>query len=120
MEKDEGVSDWGKLPGSHMFKIKEVAAILRISESEVRNIRDAGILGSFRLRGTGRGPTRFRKDEVVEYLRSCRSEPTTPRREQTPRQGVGKPFKHLDDDRLLAAWRRADDHNDSPDEHAAL
>ena len=56
-----------------LLTVKEVARRLRVSQSLIYQLVDAGRLGCHRI-GNGRGAIRIRPDDVAEYLKNCRKE----------------------------------------------
>ena len=99
-----------------LLTIREVASLLRVSESTVRNAIRKGQLRAFRF-GARRGTIRIGKADFEDYLASCVTEPTptVKRRSRT----AGSPFTALDGGRLLAAWRRQGVLADRPNEGSA-
>ena len=84
-----------------LLTVTEVASSLSISESLVYRLKDEGKLRCVRI---GKGAIRFSEEDVMEYLNSCviqiRLEPgKAPSRK-------GKPFVHLNGERLLESWQR--------------
>jgi len=86
-----------------LLTIREVAALLRVSESTIRNAIRNGQLQAFRF-GTRGGSIRIAVADIENYTASC----TTATRQRT--NSINKPntglFKALDGRKLLAAWRQ--------------
>lgn len=86
-----------------LLTVKDVAARLKISGSCVNALATAGRLPGYKV-GLGRGTWRFAEADLAAYLESCKTptaSPSTRKRSKPP-----QPFKHLDGERLHAAWRR--------------
>lgn len=95
--------------------IPQVAERLCLSEGTVRNEIRAGRLKAYRFRGA----YRIASEDLAGYVESCRFDsaagvaaPPAPGRE-----AGGTPFKHLDGQRSLDAWRRRGVAVDPPNEH---
>ena len=86
-----------------LLTIREAAAMLRISESTVRNAIRSGQLRAFRF-GTRGGSIRIAPVDLQEYIASCATaKPSCPKVAPTT---AGGRFKHLDASKLLSAWRQ--------------
>jgi len=84
-----------------LLTVSDVADRLSISQSLCYRLVAEGKLRAFRI---GKGALRFREEDLAEYMESCVIEVRLePRKAPT---ASGKPFIHLDGDRLLAEWRR--------------
>jgi excisionase family DNA binding protein len=88
---------------SGFLTIREVAAVLRVSESTIRNAIGSGRLRAFRFGNRG-GSIRIGRADLEDYMALCA---TAARRSvrNSSRSG-GSLFKNLDGSRLLAAWRQ--------------
>ncbi len=72
-----------------MFTVREVSTRLRVSQSLVYQLVEAGKLACHRIR-TGRGAIRISLLDLEAYLQECRSE------KQTPMPKPSRPrLKHL-------------------------
>jgi excisionase family DNA binding protein len=72
-----------------LLTVRDVAEILRLSESCVYTMIAAGQLPHLRV-GNGRGSIRFRRDEIDRFLDGCRTAPLP-----EPQRQVHQPLKHL-------------------------
>ena len=85
-----------------MLRVKEVAARLGCSLSTAYQLIDSGRLLSHQV-GMRKG-IRVSEEDLRAYLEQCR---TVMRAKPVPTQRVaGTKFRHLDGERLRAAWRR--------------
>ena len=86
-----------------LLKVKAVAELLNVSQACVYALAEQGRLPGFRI-GVGRGTWRFDEADVLKYLLDSK-QPSRPR--TAPRPATrGQPFRHLDGDRLRAAWKQ--------------
>ena len=85
-----------------LLTAKQVASLLNVSKSLVYRLKDEGVLPFYKV---GRSAVRFIRHDVEEYLTSCQGnkESKGGARRGPPRL---RSFKHLDGERLLAAWQR--------------
>ncbi len=97
-----------------LLTVRQTAELLAISSSLVYRLTSEGKLPAYRL---GAGAIRFREDEILLYLDSCRIE--TERRRSPSRPKHGRPFTQLDGERLRSAWRQRGVHTDLRDERSA-
>jgi excisionase family DNA binding protein len=90
-----------------VLTVKQVAERLNVSLSTVYGLVSHGKLRARRI-GTGRGAIRVSEDALQQYLDASVSEATHAASTAAPtnRPQRGRPFKHLDADRLRAAWRK--------------
>jgi len=97
-----------------LLTIREAAALLRISQSTIRNAVHSGQLRAFRF-GTRRGTIRIAASDLDDYAAACAT--GTPNRRSRPAAARtnGSIFKCLDAKRLLAAWRQQDALGGPPD-----
>jgi excisionase family DNA binding protein len=86
--------------GEILFTVKQAAQQLALSPSSVYELIATGRIHAFRL-GPRRGAIRIRKKDLQAYLDIPSS--TTP---AIDRERTGRLFKHLDAERLRAAWRQ--------------
>lgn len=100
-----------------MFKLTEVAARLNCSLANVYALKDAGLLVCVATGANGKG-LRVEEEELERFLRERRERPGRTVRE-SPRRNAPRAFKHLDGDRLLAAWRRRGSPADRQDADSA-
>ena len=100
-----------------LMKVNEVAQALSVSNSLVYQLIAAGKLPCHRI-GTGRGAIRVNRDDLEAFLSECRTQ-----RASQPRSSSFEPkgrcFKHLDGQRLLAAWQQQGVRVDRPSEDNA-
>jgi len=89
----------GQNPG--LLTIREAAALLRLSESTIRNAIRLGQLRAFRF-GVRGGSIRISQADLDDYIAGAATAPLIAR---TPVPAGGR-FKHLDASKLLAAWRK--------------
>ena len=86
----------------NLLTVHDLARMLNCSISQVYALKDAGRLRYLKIGGM----IRFRPEDVHEFLSSCMVE-TERQRTQAPRQGSGSTvFRHLNGERLRAAWRK--------------
>lgn len=102
------VTNWSELPDSTQLTIAEVAEILRVSQSHIRNAITSGLLEARCFKGRGRGIYRIEKRSVLLYQKSSTVLPAVKRRKRTSQSAAGQCFKHLSAEKLLEAWRRGD------------
>ncbi len=106
---------WEQLPDSTQLTIAEVAEILRISLSQVRNAIRAGRLKANRFGGKGKGIYRIEKRWIEEYKKNSLFQPTPGRREQKASRRAQVHITQLDEVRLRSAWRDAGVESDPQD-----
>ena len=87
--------------GAKLFTVKQTSELLSISPSLVYRLKDEGKLPAYRIAD---GEIRFREDEVLSYLESCRLQAGP--RTAPPAPKNGRPFTQLDGERFRSAWRR--------------
>jgi excisionase family DNA binding protein len=120
MRKKLDLSRWEQLPDATELTIAEVAEILRLSQSQVRNAIHEGRLEAQLFSGRGKGTYRIEKRAVVAYKRASRFQPKDIRREHNAaRRTQEVRVKHLDEARLRAAWLDAGAGSGQPDERSA-
>ena len=93
-----------------LLRVNQVARRLNLSLSTVYQLIESGRLPSHNV-GMRKG-IRVAESDLLAYVEQCRSV-----RRQIPATVPtknGSPFKHLDADRLLDAWRRQGVHVDRP------
>ena len=85
-----------------MLRVRDVALRLNVSLSKAYELIKCGRITHCRFEGS----IRVAEDDLQDYIaRSKKGRgPRSEERKRSPRPGA--PFKHLDGDRLLAAWRR--------------
>lgn len=80
------------MDGERLYRIREVAARLRISPGTVRNAIEAGKLTAYLLPGKGRGTYRISESAIAAYLENhIYSAAPAPARKVTR----GRPFRHV-------------------------
>jgi excisionase family DNA binding protein len=89
---------------SELLTIREAAALLRISESTIRNAIRAGLLPAFRF-GLRGGRIRIARSDLQNYMQSCLTT-AQPQQPSSVSKVGGSTFKNLNAAKLLAAWRR--------------
>ena len=85
-----------------LLTVRETAEALSVSPSLVYRLVSEGALRCFRI---GKGALRFREEDIQEYLNRCVVEVGLGSR-QAASSKPGRPFKHLDAERLLDSWHR--------------
>ena len=95
-----------------MLRVRDVAERLSISLSKAYELVNRGRITHCRFEGS----IRVSEEDLQEYIaRSKKGRgPRVAERNHSPRPG--KPFTHLDGDRLLAAWRQQGVGFDRPSE----
>lgn len=88
-----------------LFTVKQVAAHLGLSISSVYELVSQGKLRALRL-GPRRGAIRIRVDDLQIYLRFASADANVETRSPNAQPTRGRQFKHLDAERLRAAWRK--------------
>jgi excisionase family DNA binding protein len=85
-----------------MLRVRDVALRLNISLSKAYELINQGRITHCRFEGA----IRVAEDDLEDYIARCKKGrgPRSEERKRSPRPGTA--FKHLDGDRLLAAWRR--------------
>jgi excisionase family DNA binding protein len=104
MRERPDIADWERLWSSFELTIAEVAQICRASESHIRNAICAGQLRAYRPSGKGKGPYRIKKRWLEEYQSIGQVVPAPARQKPPAIRAEGGLFKHLDGERLHAAW----------------
>lgn len=99
-----------------LLTIREAAALLRISDSTIRNAIRNGQLRAFRF-GTRGGTIRIVPADLDDYVAGCAT--TKPSSPQLASNTVGGRFKNLDASKLLAAWRQRGVLDDQPNDSRA-
>lgn len=96
-----------------MLRLREVAERLGCSISNVYALKDAGLLAVIRTGAGGKGFV-VEEAELERFIRERREHPG---KSAPPASKTSNPrlFKHLDGDRLLAAWRRRENPAARPD-----
>ena len=97
--------------------VKQVAAHLGLSLSSVYELVSQGKLRAFRL-GPRRGAIRIRQEDLHSYLRFAFVDAATTPPAATTDKSSGRLFKHLDAERLRAAWRKQGAIVDQQDAHS--
>lgn len=100
-----------KASGERLLRVSEVADRLNLSLSTVYQLIESGRLPSHCV-GMRKG-IRVAESDMLAYVERCRSV-----RRQAPAPAPkknGSPFRHLDAERLLDAWRRQGVRADRPD-----
>ena len=95
-----------------LLTIREVAGVLRVSQSTVRNAIRDGDLPAFRFGARG-GSIRVSPAHLDDYIASRST--VKPAKIKTQHRPQATPFKSLDGEKLLAAWRRQGVLGDRPD-----
>lgn len=93
-----------------MLKISEVAKRLNLSGSKVYELVEQGKLGHHRMGGA----IRVSEEQLQRFLDETKRERDLPD-SRRPRSRM-RSFKHLDAERLQAAWQKQDGHVPQPDE----
>ena len=104
-----------KIPGERLLRVNEVGDRLNLSLSAVYQLIESGRLPSHCV-GMRKG-IRVAESDLLAYVEQCRSA-----RRQAPASAPrknGAPFKHLDAERLLDAWRRQGVRADRPNAGSA-
>lgn len=85
-----------------MLRVRDIAVRLNISLSKAYELVNRGRIVSCRFEGA----IRVSEEDLQEYVARCKKGRglRVDERKHSPR--AGQPFRHLDGDRLLAAWRR--------------
>jgi excisionase family DNA binding protein len=97
----EDVGDGGCLHPAEFLSVKEVAAVLHVSYNSVLTAIHNGSLVGYRFGPRG-GTYRVKKADLSDYIAtSC----TRRNRVQSKPKRTASPFKKLDGERLLRAWR---------------
>lgn len=86
-----------------LLKPAQVAARLNCSLSTVYSLVAQKKLAGFRIGPLGAG-VRISEEDLQRYLASVRTDAEEPL--NVPPRGPGRPFTHLDGDRLRAAWKQ--------------
>src|SRR4051812_6677286 len=97
--------------------INQAATRLNLSYNTIRNLILKGKLTAYKFLGT----YRIRPGDLDAFVESCKVD-SGRQASQPPAPGAkagGSPFKHLDGQRSLAAWRRQGVAADPPDEHTS-
>lgn len=92
-----------KIQCGGLLTIREVAALLRVSESTVRNAIHDGQLKAFRFGARG-GSIRIAPVDLEDYTASCAT--VAKSKTTCPTGSDAGLFKALDGGKLLAAWRQ--------------
>jgi len=109
-----------------LLTVKEASDLLKLSHGAVYALCASGTLAHHRL-GQGRGAIRIDRQDLVNYVESCKAAaaprtggglPSSPAGSATPRQRLGVAgFKHLRVDRLLGGQLPADGQSSDRDGH---
>lgn len=95
--------------GKGLLTVKDVAALLSVSESTIYDLVATRKLACHRIGGRGRGTLRFTQAQVEAYLASTLHEAdATPSSSSAPASS-GSPaalFSELDPARLARAWKQ--------------
>ena len=94
-----------------LLTIREAAALLRVSESTIRNAIHNGQLKAFRFGARG-GSIRIAPADLEDYTASCATD--AKHRTTCPTGSGNGLFKALDGRKLLAAWRQQGVLDDPP------
>lgn len=86
-----------------LLTVKQVAEQLNVSDALIYALAENQQLIGYKI-GVGRGTWRFDEADVLAFLQASKSTPKRP--DSRPRTKKPQPFKHLDGERLLAAWQR--------------
>ncbi len=102
-----------------MLTVKQVAERLNVSLSTIYGLVNQGRIRAHRI-GTARGSIRITEDALQQYLESSLNDASqaSARPHQRRHRSAGLRFKHLDADRLLAAWQQQGVRVDQPDGHS--
>lgn len=84
-----------------LLTVGQAASLLSVSIGTIYALCQTGGLPHLRI-GTGRGTIRIRRKDLLRHVKRASGRPEQPG--LPPKDG--QPFKHLDGDRLLAAWRQ--------------
>ena len=96
-----------------MLKVSQVAKRLNLSGSKVYELIEQGKLFHHRMGGA----IRVSEEQLQRFLEETKRE-RSPSENRQPRARV-RTFKHLDGDRLLAAWQQKDGRASPQDEDNA-
>jgi excisionase family DNA binding protein len=90
-----------------LLTVRECAQMLRVSPGCVYQLVSQNKLPHLRV-GCGRGRIRIPEEALAEFLRSNLVDANTvpSRSSQDKPRGRGRLFKHLDGERLRAAWQQ--------------
>ena len=88
-----------------MLTVREVAELLNVSVGCVYGLVSKGRLRCHRI-GLGRGTIRVNGDDLDEYLAECRIQDNSSTAAGRPPGRQGRPFTHLDGERLRSAWQK--------------
>lgn len=88
-----------------LFTVKQIAQQLALSPSSVYELIATGRIPALRL-GPRRGAIRIRNNDLQAYLHMSSSDMQSPVKPANDRKDTGRLFKHLDAERLRAAWRQ--------------
>ncbi len=95
-----------------MLSVKQVAGRLNVSVGTIYGLVNRGRLAAYRI-GVGRGTLRIPEESIERFLES---NIVDGRGIASPPPTTGAtPFKHLDGDRLRAAWQKQGVRADRPD-----
>lgn len=92
--------------GRRLLKVREVATILNVSLSTAYGLCERRQLPHLRV-GAGRGGIRIDCADLEQFMQAAKVTETgaTVR----TRSAAGRPFRHLDGDRLRRAWPQQDE-----------
>jgi excisionase family DNA binding protein len=89
---------------SCLMTVREAADFLNVSAGTIYAICQSGTLPHLRI-GVGRGTIRIRRRDLIRHAKRARQQ--SPASEPLPpKSTTGGMFKHLDGERLLAAWQQ--------------
>jgi len=100
-----------------LLTVKQVAEQLSVSDSTIYALAENRMLVGCKI-GVGRGTWRFHQSDVEAYLQASKTD--QPEQAPGPRAKKPPPFKHLDGERLRAAWQRQGVPVGRPDGGSAL
>ena len=116
MTYQPGPADRDEGPHEPFLTIKRAAQRLGVSAGTIRNLILTGRLIAYKFMGT----YRIKSEDLDTFVESCKVR--RGRQASPPSPGAkagGSPFKHLDGQRSLAAWRRQGEAADPPGEHTS-
>ena len=108
-DRDEGP------PTEPLLTIRRAAERLSVAYGTIRKAIATEKLVAHKILGT----YRIKPEDLDTFVENCRIKPSRPN-SQPPAPGAkagGSPFKHLDGQRSLAAWRRQGEAADPPGAH---
>src|SRR5262245_54301547 len=100
-----------------LLTVKQVAEQLNVSDALIYALAESEKLVGYKI-GVGRGTWRFHESDVLDFLQASKSAHRQPA--PRPRAKRPQPFRHLDGERLRAAWQRQGVPVDPPNADSAL